>query len=602
MTIIENWETPRAPPRPVPLAVSSLAAGTHAAGANSRKRPAQPPASKAPAKRTREGDRPYGPKPSSFQAGSSRMLASALEQVGKQPRQLPLLHRSIASSSPAAPRSRFVQVESFGEHCGKDESWTEPTTPTPARASTLTSMKFAFAADREYMPQKQASPNREPGYYLKFLGWQEDDGNVETKLAADESGEVSYADDIADDTWLGASESEELFHADSRADDTWLHSTASMDESTTPKQDTDDGPALTMDSASTDFLFFVPTPKAPPPQPKKMPRSRKVPQVPSQDLDEAEPEACFGLPREGLSGTKACSSMPGLSFQESHAVAVLAYHTARLGPAAGLELETALKTAMTKADRKSVTCWGFLNRGDGEFALRYLQSFFSQIYWQYGKNAKSHAMICSMLPKVDIRTCSSESSLGWQRESTASGSPHSELHAPYGDGRPGQLLFLPILQVRFAHNDQSEHFAHASTAGRAKGSLLQLAVELLTGLTPLSSVPVFTVCRHEEQWYCRTGNRRLAALHLAARFAPDRFRRVQVQVVTKDNIFLHGAAGRSPKLTTSLNGSHCQGQWLVIRETGEVVGREGAKGDVREYAADFLELLPRLQSPGAVGH
>jgi len=233
-------------------------------------------------------------------------------------------------------------------------------------------------------------------------------------------------------------------------------------------------------------------------------------------------------------------------------------------------------------------CWGFLDRAEGKKAFAHLRNLFGDVYNRKGKNAQAHAEVCGMMQSAPVGTYHTKWGRAHPRALGRRGAP---------SGRPGQLLELPILEVRFAHNDQSEHFAHGGPGGLGtKGSLLQLAVELLTGLTPLSSVPLFTVCRHAGQWFCRSGNRRLAALRLAARFAPDRFDSVYVKVVSTDDIFLHGSNGRSPKFTTHLNGSSCQGRWLVIRETGEVVGREGAKAGIREYGADLLGLLAMLPS------
>jgi hypothetical protein len=164
---------------------------------------------------------------------------------------------------------------------------------------------------------------------------------------------------------------------------------------------------------------------------------------------------------------------------------------------------------------------------------------------------------------------------------------------PAESGR-GDMILLPISDVRFAHNDQGEHFVHCTK----DCSVLQLAVELVVGITPLEAVPTFTVCWHAGHWYCRSGNRRLAAIALASLFAPHRFHAVWVRAVATDPIFLRGpsSTGR-PKFTTNLNGIDCEGRWMLIKETGEAVGHPSVF-DVPPYGADLLALLPQ---PDVVG-
>merc|ERR1712107_502370 len=111
---------------------------------------------------------------------------------------------------------------------------------------------------------------------------------------------------------------------------------------------------------------------------------------------------------------------------------------------------------------------------------------------------------------------------------------------------------LQTHEVRFAHDSQSEFFAHG-----VRRSLLQLAVELVTGQTSSEDVPLFDVCKHEGFWYCRSGNRRLAAFRLAQRFLPSDFGRIQVRSVATDTIFLWGGPNKRPKLTTGNNGADC---------------------------------------------
>eukprot|EP00427_Karlodinium_veneficum_P002685 CAMPEP_0169169200 /NCGR_PEP_ID=MMETSP1015-20121227/61402_1 /TAXON_ID=342587 /ORGANISM="Karlodinium micrum, Strain CCMP2283" /LENGTH=613 /DNA_ID=CAMNT_0009242009 /DNA_START=43 /DNA_END=1882 /DNA_ORIENTATION=+ len=133
------------------------------------------------------------------------------------------------------------------------------------------------------------------------------------------------------------------------------------------------------------------------------------------------------------------------------------------------------------------------------------------------------------------------------------------------------MVNLPIPQIRFAHDAQREHFGHlaADDCNESRLSVLQLVVELLMGQTLPGQVPTFRVCRHEGQWYCHSGNRRLAAFQLAHHFAPERFRRLMVPIAVADDAFLHG---KKQKLTTFRNGPDCLGRWMFICETGEPVG------------------------------
>jgi len=172
---------------------------------------------------------------------------------------------------------------------------------------------------------------------------------------------------------------------------------------------------------------------------------------------------------------------------------------------------------------------------------------------------------------------------------------------PRSDG----LIQLQALEVRFAHDAQSECFGKASAreggssssrskSSNAGGSILQLAAELLSGATLASAVPEFTVCRHENLWYCRSGNRRLAAFRLAASFDSHRFGVLQVRAVATDDIFLYGAGSKRAKLSTHKNdlpGHPCKGHWLRIRETWEPVGGGFISSRDEDYGADLLMLL-----------
>jgi len=163
----------------------------------------------------------------------------------------------------------------------------------------------------------------------------------------------------------------------------------------------------------------------------------------------------------------------------------------------------------------------------------------------------------------------------------------------------GGYLELAIDEIHFSHDGQSETFGKATekSAREAGWSLLQLAVELIAGVTAAEDVPEFNVCSYQGHWWCRSGNRRLGAFRLAHRFAPERIRRLRVKTVPCDTIFTHGAGpGRRPKLTTYRNdrpGEPCEGRFLLIKETGEYCGLVGAsRTDLQEHGADLLSLLP----------
>merc|ERR1719401_2673133 len=115
------------------------------------------------------------------------------------------------------------------------------------------------------------------------------------------------------------------------------------------------------------------------------------------------------------------------------------------------------------------------------------------------------------------------------------------------------------------------------------------------GTTEPAQVPTFRLCEHEGLWYTYTGNRRLAAFRLVHRFAPKRFSHLILPSVVADDSFTRGSDRRRQKLTTAKNGAECQGQWLVIVDTGEAVGR--ALPGVGEYGHDLLSLLPLPRRP-----
>mmetsp|Transcript_123482 Transcript_123482/g.348994 ORF Transcript_123482/g.348994 Transcript_123482/m.348994 type:complete len:514 (-) Transcript_123482:75-1616(-) len=355
--------------------------------------------------------------------------------------------------------------------------------------------------------------------------------------------------------------------------------------------------------------------RSPEPQAKKMPRPRpRPPKYPPPGLSEkpqppadttAQSSTPVGLMRakpkllartatagyRGAESRTACGGSPPSSYPMHSprqaatdrflGMQVLARHAARLGPAC-LGLESAVwktaKRCCSKAGLDSSSVWSFLFQNDGWDAYEHEKLKFSAVYSAFGYDRWGDERVRKLLP------------LGSQATRSAAVLAPRDASCDVSAGsHVGSTLELPIQEVRFAHDAQSEHFGKWHEHTDTRQTLLQLAVELLAGLTWADSVPEFTVCHHEGHWYCRSGNRRLAAFRLAHRFAPQRFGQVRVKVVPVDDAFLHGTLGRLPKLTTSRNGPKCFGRWIVVRETGEAVGH-GWLGTA-EYGADLLALL-----------
>jgi len=279
---------------------------------------------------------------------------------------------------------------------------------------------------------------------------------------------------------------------------------------------------------------------------------------------------------------KADVPSPGLSSSsELRAIEVLARHAARLGPG-GVGLEEALRHT------QAAGVWSFLSRPEGLAAYCREKLRFSEIYQRSGRHPATDQEV--------LRSFVSEPSNDVLMPPTPAVSTGSRARPvqPTDSGAVGSLgeplVSLPIAEVRFAHNAQSERFGKGGwEQGSHARSILQLTVELLAGATDPEAVPAFAVCQHEGLWYCRSGNRRLAALRLAQRYDPHRFRQVRVQAVQVDETFVNGTWGRIPKLTTHWNGEACEGRWLMIRETGEAVGWD--EPGAPEYGADLLQLV-----------
>lgn len=359
--------------------------------------------------------------------------------------------------------------------------------------------------------------------------------------------------------------------------------------------------------------------RSPTPKPKKMPRKKTRP--PPQPADVAfkgsvlmasKPKVAAPAPpvmRRTLVDDRAPEEswrqqqeeagaffhfLSGGGEQRSKAMEVLARHSARLGPEAAKGLEAAVGQAVERALEANRKPGGQAEGAKAEPFL-FLQSEASRAAFLAAKGASSAVYRRrGRTPEADkevrcqLGTAAFAERLGDEACGVSMGTrPPLKPVRPRGQA---DLILVPIGQLRFAHNDQSEHFVNT----REDCSILQLAVELVAGITPLEAVPVFDVCWHAGQWYARSGNRRLAAFALAALFAPDRIHSVWVRRVAADATFLHGNTnGGRPKLTTHFNGQDCEGRWLVIKQTGEAVGTDVSCLSRPPYGADLLMLLPR---------
>lgn len=331
-------------------------------------------------------------------------------------------------------------------------------------------------------------------------------------------------------------------------------------------------------------------------RPKVLPKAAVQPR--------ARGSAGLAPPRLPPGGSSSSSSSSGSSgADERWAMAVLARHSARLG-IAGCRLEVAIRAAVKDKDPRG--CWSFMQfRPCGPLTFQHYQRErrrFLAIYDRMGRVPAADLQVREIL--ASERGQADEATLWVPPPELRAAEPASYRKPPklppqpatwQANGKPKQLpggyMELPVEDVRFAHDDQSEFFGRMTDRCSQNGeSLLLLAIELLTGLTSAQDVPEFNVCFHKGHWYCRSGNRRLGALRLVSGFLPDYFKRVRVKVVNADTIFTQGAPGKRAKLTTHRNGADCEGQWMFIKETGEPIGHRGGH-DSDEYGADLLSLL-----------
>jgi hypothetical protein len=242
-----------------------------------------------------------------------------------------------------------------------------------------------------------------------------------------------------------------------------------------------------------------------------------------------------------------------------------------------------------KANPNQENYWGFLFREDGLVAFDHEKRRYTEVLanagWGQDGDEEVRKLFVGVLPKPPaVGTCVTRPP--WHNVDDAT--------VTYDPSVTVSMVQLPIDEIRFAHDSQSEHFKSddETEPDEQYQSVLQLVIELLLGVTSPEAVPAFSVCRHEGLWYCRSGNRRLAAFRLARRFAPKRFERISVELAPIDDAFLCGRGATRPTFTTHRNGHECNGQWLFIRETGEAIGRTWP--GLNEYGADLLSLLPRL--------
>lgn len=319
----------------------------------------------------------------------------------------------------------------------------------------------------------------------------------------------------------------------------------------------------------------IPRPRAPPapPAPPSDDEADGLPWPSLPFLDEKAPLA--PLP---ASTPVSLTATPALC-SEGYAMLVLARHSARLGPS-GEQLEKAVKGCFWGV-KPSCGCWAFLFSEDKMAKYRQERQKFLEMHRTGAqKNDIDFEVLHTIWAEFrDFKGLCDERPVpeDWKQRSQ----PLS----------PGGAK-LPVHQIRFAHDSQSEFFVHGHQ-GHTKRSVLQLAVELLSGHTRPQDVESFDVCWHEGNWYSRSGNRRLAAMRLAQHFWREKFAELEVRIVPADRIFSEGAEGKRPKLTTQLNGMDCEGRWLRISETGETVGHRAETIDWSNmFGADLLMLLP----------
>lgn len=325
--------------------------------------------------------------------------------------------------------------------------------------------------------------------------------------------------------------------------------------------------------------------------PKRMPGAKN--QAPAEALSPESPRAPGEPPPDApkvaqLMIEQGFATDMAAATREVQAMEVLARHVARLGNeagGAGRSLEEAVRKVVQRAEGVAAA-WAFLDGDEcGWEAYRQELDCFDEVFQADGNKPAADSKV--------LRHFFTGLGTGTFPDAVLPPEPKllSSRDNLHGD------MDIAISDICFAHDSQSELFG----GGRARDGgdrpveqrgILQLAVELASGLKAASDLPPIHVCVHEDAWYCRSGHRRLAALRLARRWAPLHVSTVRAHAEKVDEAFIRGLPGRQPKLTTHKNGAECRGRWLVIRETTECVGREAAASP--EFGADLMNLLAPL--------
>lgn len=141
---------------------------------------------------------------------------------------------------------------------------------------------------------------------------------------------------------------------------------------------------------------------------------------------------------------------------------------------------------------------------------------------------------------------------------------------------PGTELRLPVEDIYFSQDSCSEQFS-----GQTRRSILETVLLLWGGSVRVEDVPVCSVFWFQGRWHVRTGNRRLIAWRLLRIFAPARFSTVFVCVACPPTEFFV-----SRRMSTLRNDEQRQGEWTLVRETGEFVSLWEAS-----FGSDILELV-----------
>eukprot|EP00927_Polykrikos_kofoidii_P034252 TRINITY_DN29086_c0_g1_i2.p1 TRINITY_DN29086_c0_g1~~TRINITY_DN29086_c0_g1_i2.p1 ORF type:complete len:530 (+),score=100.15 TRINITY_DN29086_c0_g1_i2:148-1590(+) len=340
-----------------------------------------------------------------------------------------------------------------------------------------------------------------------------------------------------------------------------------------------------------------PAPRAPLPLPKESatppPLASSPAQPPEHPLQQQTNKAAtLGVPPGSQPKVQALmKSVPKAAVAKDATPAytrfasVLACHVGRVGDVHGPELKRVAVECFLQAANAEARKWW---RGDGEKSFNDFLVTSKKLY--------KKVSCPTAFREVCMHLASSSKLKGYAQEVLPDPfDAPEELSEKEPDWHPPALgpllaeISIPLSLLRFAHNDDSEMFRQQGVVQR---SILLTAIELISGITPAEKIPTFLVCHHEDRWYCRDGNRRLAAFRLAAMLRPDKFKQVRVRLVPTDDIFLKGRKrlGMRPKLTTARNGAACKGKWMRITQTGQFIGLRRRKGT---FGLDLLDVVFR---------